>query len=242
MIPFWMFALLTLALPVTAQDNTVVEDEGLLKAEICRGLEEDVNPLWIPSGNIEIMSSVSSFRESGSTQWIDNYKTKKFNEKFLEHLKWCQAKGLVTIAERQFQSVWEERLSGGSRFVTVIPTNLAKQESDPDLAAKIASKGYVDTLVIRTGSCEVLQIIRSTPYQAPRLSPSEEHRLVLGTYRTRPSDFYRSVNPEPDGQYKFRAVLRHNPFTKRYSLTHIDVGYIEKDGWWTNNVGSLESP
>ncbi|MGI0036415.1 MAG: hypothetical protein ACRD98_11165 [Nitrososphaera sp.] len=207
-----------LALPVASQD------EDMVKAVISEGLEDFFNSTWIPVGEITLMSPFLS-------GWNNDFKAKRFNAKYLEHLKRLQTKGLVTVIERP------RGIGSNTQAVTVIPTELAKKESDASVSARLASQGFEGLLIIPLASCEVLQIIRDTPYQSPKLSQTEEYRLVLGTYRRTSNKFGRSLDPGwTGGDFKYRVVLQFNPFTKRYVYWLGDWGYIEKDGWETDVV------
>jgi hypothetical protein len=111
----------------------------------------------------------------------------------------------------------------GARTVTVTPTERAHKASDP----KLSAKGWVQ---IRVGTCDVSQIVRSSPYQSPQLSQSEEYRLVLGTYHVVPTDFMKTVEKDPQPKdYKFRALLKLNPFTKRYTYQTANWGDPQND-------------
>lgn len=198
-------------------------DEDMLRAEISKGLEKNFNTFMLPIGDIEIMSGLSSQMEN-----ID-YQRKRFKEDYISYLNDMKAKGLVTFTEKP-QSQLDAVRRMGSRVLTVLPTELAKEHRNEELS----SANY---LVFQIANCEVDDIVRSSPYQSANLSQSEEYRLVLGTYRCTSIPWFRALAPESkDEDYKFRAVLKLNPFTKRYTFQTADWGNSQEDGWMTANV------
>jgi hypothetical protein len=62
--------------------------------------------------------------------------------------------------------------------------------------------------------------------------------LVLGTYRRTPNEIRRELEPNDKEipELKFRAILKLNPFTKRYVFVTADWGKPEEDQWETQNV------
>jgi hypothetical protein len=208
----------------TASIAAARADEELLRSEIAGGLEGQFNTISLPIGDVEIMSGLSSQMEKSS------FERKRFKEDYLDFLQSMQKIGLATVAERS-----QSDLAGisrmGARTFTVLPTELSKQHRDEALSSD-------DSLVVGFASCEVLNIVRSSPYQSPGLPKSEEYRLILGTYRHSFMSWFLAINPQQDktAEFKFRAVLKFNPFTKRYSYQFADWGLPKEDGWQTNNV------
>ena len=198
-------------------------DEDMLRAEISRGLEEQLNVIMLPVGDIEIMSGLSSQMES------NDFQRKRFKADYLNLLNDLKSRGLLTYAEQR-QSELDAIGRMGVRTLTVTPTDLAKQHRDE----KLSSPNY---LVVRIATCEVRNIVRSSPYQSPHLPQSEEYRLVLGTYSCKGIPWFLAIYPEgKDGDFKFRAVLKLNPFTKRYVFVTGDCGDLQEDGWKSSNV------
>ncbi len=198
-------------------------DEDMLKSEIGRGLEEKFNNTQIPLGEVEIVDRFSPL--------IDNdWNNRRFRSDFFDYLKYLESKQLVTLAEKQQSDVNAiERM--GARTVNVMPTERARKVSDPKLSND-------KLLTIRYATCKVLKIIRSSPYQSLLLPQSEEYRLVLGTYRRTPNEIRRELEPNDKEipELKFRAILKLNPFTKRYVFVTADWGKPEEDQWETQNV------
>jgi hypothetical protein len=207
----------------TASIASARDDETMLREEIGKGLEEYLNVISIPSGEIEIMSGLSSQMEA------NNFQSKRFKSDYLSFLDSIKSNGLLTYAEKP-QSALEEVGRVGAKTFVVSPTELALQHRDQ----KLSTADYVQ---IRIATCKVESIIRSTPYESPRLPQSEEYRLVLGTYYCKGIPWARDAIPGgKDDTFKFRAVLKLNPFTKRYTFQFADWGYPIEDGWKSNNV------
>ena len=198
-------------------------DEESLRSEIARGLETQFNKIVLPVGDVEIMSGLSSQMEQ------NDFNRKRFREDYLVSLQNMQNIGLATVVERS-----QSGLAGigrmGARTFTVTPTELSKQHRDEKLSS-------LDSVAMRIATCEVLNIVRSSPYKSPRLPQAEEYRLVLGTYRRSFMDWFLAIAPDDrSAEFKFRAVLKFNPFTKRYSYQFADWGLPQEDGWKTNDV------
>jgi hypothetical protein len=207
----------------TASIASARDDESMLREEIGRGLEEHLNVISIPSGEIEIMSGFSSQMEA------NNFQSKRFKSDYLSFLDSMKTNGLLTYAEKP-QSALEEVGRVGAKTFVVTPTELALKHRDPELS-------NADYVHLRIATCKVESIIRSTPYESPRLPQSEEYRLVLGTYYCKGIPWVRDTIPGgKDETFKFRAVLKLNPFTKRYTFQFADWGYPNEDGWKSNNV------
>ncbi len=208
-------------IPLVAKAGT---DEDVLKSEIGRGLEEQFNLAQIPVGDVEIMSGISSLVEG------NDWENRRFKSDFSDYLKNLESRQLVTLSEKN-QSDLGAMARMGARTVTVMPTDRAKKISDTKLSDD-------KLLTIRYSSCKVLRVIRIAPYQSVFLPQSEEYRLVLGIYRKTPNENMRELVgtlTEPE-DFKFRAILKLNPFTKRYAFVTADWGKPEEDGWKTQNV------
>ena len=119
----------------------------------------------------------------------------------------------------------------GARTVTVTPTTVAWEARDQKLST-------TNLLFIRTANCKVKKIIRDTPYESEYLSKTEQYRLVLGTYERIPTEFVKTLGHDgvKTKEYKFRALLKLNPFNDHYTFVAGDWGIIEEDGWHTSNV------
>ena len=200
-------------------------DERLIKDEISRGLAERFHTMSIPIGDVEIMSGLSSQMENSDAAH------KRFKAEYLEFLKYLDSKRLVNLTE-QSQTGLDAIRRMGARTITITPTEKA-------LAARDAKLSSSDYLMLPMGSCSVDEIIRAAPYQAAQLSRAEEYRLVLGTYRLTLNRFGESLDSSAKPakhRFRFRAVLRFDPFAKRYTFQYADWGDLEKDDWATHNV------
>ena len=83
----------------------------------------------------------------------------------------------------------------------------------------------------------VLSVVRDTTYASPSLSQSEQFRLVLGTFEKAPTTAWLALHPDAEKQtYRFRALVRVDPFTKSYEFVRADVGLFARDLWLTNTI------
>ena len=90
-------------------------------------------------------------------------------------------------------------------------------------------------LRIPLGACKVQTIVKDIEYHNPNLSQTDDFRLVMGTYEDKPTDFGKSQAGEY-GVFKFRVVIKLNPFNQTYSYVTGDWGKIEADDWLTQNI------
>ena len=70
-------------------------DEDMLRAEIGKGLEEQLNVIMLPVGDIEIMGGLSSQMENS------DFQRKRFKADYLNFLNDMKAKGLLTFTEQR---------------------------------------------------------------------------------------------------------------------------------------------
>ena len=192
--------------------------------EIESGLTRQFNYVAFPRGDIQIMSGLSSQMEP------DNPAAKRFSAKYLEFLQASRNAGLVQFSEKQ-QSQLDQIRSMGTRILTVTPTPLAIEQSDKQLS----NKDYVN---IRTGTCRIQTIVKDIEFHNPALATSDDFRLVVGTYERSFTDFAvkKLGNPDKKETYKFRALVKVNPFNHTYSFQTADWGNISEDGWQSNSI------
>ncbi len=201
-------------------------DESMFRSEIEKGIEEQFNVMQIPLGVIHIMDDLRSRTEN------NDWEERRFKEDFLNYLNYLSQKGFITLNEhKNEQSVSDAIFRGREKTFTVTPTEKARQAADSGL-----SKDQLIT--IRSGICKVLEIVKMGPYESLALPQSEEYRLILGTYKIDPTKVLREMEPDVGESpvLKFRALLKLNPFTKRFTFVTADYGDPEKDDWETSNV------
>jgi hypothetical protein len=95
--------------------------------------------------------------------------------------------------------------------------------------------------MIQAAKIKIIRIVRNTeskPIKA--LTGSDDYRLVLGICEYYPTEFGLAL-AKPRGvayrkQYKFRALLKYDPFQNKYRYDNADFGYIEEGKWLTNDV------
>jgi len=185
-----------------------------LNEELEAGLSKQFGMIQIPRGDISVLSAV----DLGMTK--PDPRNKLFPNEMLNGLEQLKQGGLIdyTVYEPSF---------GGDRTrvrVTVTPLKAAIDAADPSLSTS-------DALVIVTYKLAVSSIVKDVEYHHPALPQSDDFRLVVGTFKAIPRDLKR-----PEEMYKFRAMLKVNPFNKTYSFQIADVGSLDDDLWKTQNI------
>lgn len=168
------------------------------------------------------MSGLSSQMEQA------DLKNKRFPIQLLEGLEAWKEVGLIEYTEQK-QSELALIGSMGTRRFTVTPKQKAIDASDPTLSTS-------DVLYIPLGTCTVLSIVKDVEYQNPLLPQSDDFRLVVGTYRRSYNEFSRTQGASEDEVFKFRALMKVNPFNQTYSFQGADWGNIDEDVWKTQNI------
>jgi hypothetical protein len=90
-------------------------------------------------------------------------------------------------------------------------------------------------LRIQCAVCKIQTVVKDIEYHNPNLSQSDDFRLVVGTHEIKVTDFGKSQGAT-DGIYKFRALIKLNPFNQTYSYVTGDWGKIDADNWQTQNI------
>lgn len=218
------FAAVALAL-VACSDN--VSTDSATKDILTRGLEQHFNMAVIPDGQITILSPFESQMRSGD---FDNG---IYKNDFLARLKLYQSIGIVTIREHT-QTELQAFGRMGAVTLTVTPTVLAREH---------ANKDYQGTrhFGIKTGKVVIEDIVRDTTYTSLELPESEQYKLVLGTYRVIADPWWEKLTAEqiPPVTYsifKFKALIKLDPFAKTYKFVKADYGIVNNEGWETNTI------
>ena len=105
----------------------------------------------------------------------------------------------------------------------------------------LCDKKYSDTNCcrIQLGVCKIKSIVKDVEYHNPDLSQTDDFRLVMGTYEDTPTDFGKSqeaIGQASFGAFKFRAIVKLNPFNQTYEYVTGDIGKIDADSWQTQNI------
>lgn len=192
------------------------------KSEIERGLTLQFDYMNIPQGIIdphgyyakgELASPVKSpllLNGQVLTQDSDNY---------MKFLFSAQRDGLITMVK--FTDNNQERYN-----VKWTPKALTLRDG---------KNSDVHRLRIPLGACHVQTVVKDIEYHNPNLSQTDDFRLVMGTYEDKPTDFGKSQAGE-FGVFKFRVVIKLNPFNQTYSYVTGDWGKIDADGWLSQNI------
>jgi hypothetical protein len=187
------------------------------------GLTKQFNYLSIPQGSVQIMSDLSSGVESA------DLKNKRFPSSYLKWLTDAKRDGLLDEMTEQQQSQLNFIAGMGTRVFRVSASKTA-------LAAADKALSNADYVQIPLGTCRVKSIIRDTPYQHAGLPQGEDFRLILGTYVREYNSFAKKYGSSGKEEFKFRAVLKVNPFNHTYSFQGADWGNVSEDDWKTSNV------
>ena len=212
--------LLALTLGCSRGDDAGSGDIGRI---IASGLYRDYNVGQVPDGQIEIMSGLSASVEGS------DFAARRFAPAHLEFLRSWEQRGLLALREHS-QSSLEAIGRMGARTFTVTPTEQLRSIADPTLA----TDGY---LMIPLGSVTIEQIVSDAIYQSPALSASEQWRLVLGTYRVKPTEIANeAASSTEDHTYRFKALLKFDPFTNTFTYVAADFGRVGETEWLTQRV------
>jgi hypothetical protein len=209
------------------------------KSEIERGFTKQFNCVEIPHGEIKIEPSDpggSPYLNQAQIHYNDKLLT-SFTEQTVQIVNILfdeQKLGLVTIHD-----------SHGAPTTTSVYTNKNGElqiekaytlEWTPK-AIQLRDKTFSDAdwIGIPLGKCKVETIVKDIEYHNPLLPQSDDYRLVLGTYEFTPNDFGKSQG-NTVGVFKFRALIKLNPFNQTYSFVDGDWGKVDADDWQTKNI------
>src|ERR1039458_4441388 len=105
------------------------------------------------------------------------------------------------------------------------------------MALGLRDEKHSDTnwLRIPLGVCKVRTIVKDVEYHRSGLPQSDDYRLVMGTYEVMPNAFGKGQGL-PQSVFKFRALIKLNPFNQTYSYAAGDWGKVDADVWQTQNV------
>ena len=194
------------------------------KEVIETGLTKQFNYLGIPRGKVQVMSAMSSQFEAA------DLKNKRLPIQFLKAMEAWKEAGLIEYTELK-QSDLDLMGNMGTRIFTVTPTQKANDAGDP----KESDSAW---LQIPIGQCKVLSVVKDVEYHNPKLPQSDDFRLVVGTYERSFNDFAKAGGAGTNEIFKFRALLKVNPFNQSYSFQGADWGKIELDKWETDRISN----
>ena len=193
------------------------------------GITKQVDFARFPQGKVTIMSGLSSAMESGDA------KSMRFPLKYLEYLQQAEEDQLLTLSERQQNSL-EQITNMGARFFKVAPTETLRQMADPKESGQ-------KWLAVQIGAIKVLEIMSEEPCKLRQATPGDEFILVVGLLSDTPTQHAKALGPrygtvEPQ-ELKFRAILQLNPFDKTYRFIIADVGRPDETEWKSDNVARI---
>jgi hypothetical protein len=191
---------------------------------IAHGLARAFNTYMLPDGEITILSALNAQLERFDPA------RRRYPPAFFTTLERLANAGFLTI-----QDFGETPPPGGfgtgfDRPITVVPSEKLRALAD-------STTGPGGFLFVPAAEVSIDRIVLDTAYHATGLSESEKHRLVLGTYRVKPMNVL-PVNEGPDTAraYRFKALLRYDPFSKRWIFLNADYGLLSQTGWASEHI------
>jgi hypothetical protein len=195
------------------------------KSVIERGLTLQFDYLNVPQGEFaaDKEMAIDIAKLNGATLPVRS-------DAYADLLLSLEKQGLITI--EKVQDITVEAWGRHLRDFKIKPT--------PKTLA-LCDKRYSDTNYCRiaSGICKVKTIVKDVEYHNPNLPQSDDFRLVMGTYEDTPTDFGKSqeaIGQANFGMFKFRAVVKLNPFNQTYEYVTGDIGKIDADSWQTQNI------
>lgn len=186
-----------------------------------RIVEEGTNKeffLYAPTGDIRIAVIADEARP----------KNKLFSEKTMESFRNLEKIGLLSITEKNGKCEI-------GRICYIIKIT-EKGEKFKDRTDELGFYWF------KTAYTKVNKIVRNTEYKNIE-APNDEFRLVLGVYDYYHTEigkeFYEVYGKNTyrlHKQYKFKALLKHEPFQNKYIYIKRDWGYLDKDTFETKRI------
>lgn len=218
---------------MNVQEAKSVVKESPYKGEIERGLTLQFDYVNISHGKIETLKNVRGNYVVINGTTINNGDSLQADvfENFTKFLFALQKDGLVTIEQVPDKMPNDERSWKG-----IYEHNFYNVECTPK-ALGLRDEKYSDTNYLRIplGVCKVQTIVKDVEYNMSGPAEGNNFRLVMGTYEVKPNDFGKSQGVV-DYVFKFRAVIKLNPFNQTYSYVAGDYGKTDADDWQTQNV------
>lgn len=192
------------------------------------------NKIFIFPGTTTILSELASATNSGDTM------RRIFQATYLKQLQEYQKWGLITLEEQQ-QSQLSLVGGLGARHFIVRATPYAESIVEKIKAtSSVNPSEKIDAIVISVGACAVTEIVKDVEYHNPKFSKADTYRLCVGRYTYKQTEFgkkhYAELGFTLKPEYKFRALIKLNPFNNSFSYVDSDWGYLDNDEWESNNV------
>ena len=200
--------------------------ESDINAAIEEGLSLRYAQLF-PIGRFVVMSNLDASMRSmdaGDSILCRQY-DKKYSPDCLERLMEYQKHGLLALREMP-QSTLESIAQMGARVFESTPSTALRDMRD-------SVNSTADFLVVRSTHEVITSVIRDTPYDGA--GPATDMRLIMGISESTPTPLTKTLGFNVNSQ-RFRALVKFDPFTKRYAFVTADVGPAEHDVWSSTNV------
>jgi hypothetical protein len=195
------------------------------KREIERGLTLQFDYINIPHG--KVLSSKTFL--AGNGLLIQGKPVAADPDEYMKFLSGIQKNGLIEIVKTSDNT---NEHGYGEKVYDVKWTPKA-------LGLRDEKNSDANWLRIPLGACKVQTIVKDVEYHNANFSKNDDFRFVEGTYKDEPTDFGKSQEAEGGavfGVFKFRAVIKLNPFNQTYSYVSADMGKIDADGWQSQNI------
>jgi hypothetical protein len=199
-------------------------DGGSINAVVEEGLTRDFGTSLLPDGQFAIQSDLEASVEG------PDIKGRRFAPAALEVMRRFESAGLLTLTESS-ASEKQKLMSFGARSFHATPTPRLQELLDTTIQL---NDGYVRYI---SGTAQVETIVQDSRFTPPAAAPSQEYRLVMGTFTWNPGEITRLVSPEKTRKtFRFRAFLHFDPSDKKWSYQRADYAEGTTGGWQTQNI------
>lgn len=120
--------------------------------------------------------------------------------------------------------------------------NVSLTEKGNKVFEKIQEGPFSGYYKLKLGNKKVVKIVKNIDYSGFRKSDEDKLILYVGksTYNIIGREYANAVKDKdardvPNDEYKYRALLRHDPFNNTWKFVGYDWGYLDTEGWKTNN-------
>jgi hypothetical protein len=214
-------------------DNSVQTNAESYRPVLEHGLNHQFEFTFFPVGKVRIMGPQESEITERMGQGAD-WQRLEFPGRMLAFLEQAEKDGLVKIEEQKVEGLGV-LLTQGARFFTVLPTEKLIKLQD----ATSSSSAYIK---VRVGTFNVTEIISDEAFTPPKGvgGPGDQFRLILGKVKDTPTSQSKKLGPNyvmgSGEEFKFRAVMQVNPFTKSREFVMADIGKIDRNDWLSGFV------
>lgn len=231
-------------LPANCQNQPLPPKPAQLNAETYKsvlehGLNHQFEFAFFPVGKLRIMGPQESeiterMGQSGDWQRLE------FPGRMLAFLEQAERDGFLKIEEQKVEGLGA-LLMQGARFFVALPTEKLIKLQD----LKSSTSTYIK---VQLGKFDVTEIISDEAFTPPKGlgGPCDQFRLILGKVRDIPTSQSMELGPNyimgSGEEFKFRAVMQVNPFTKSREFVMADIGKVDRNDWLSGFVEMGQIP